>query len=102
MGKRWRGKAILDDGLVPGYSNRRGTLSFATGGPNTRETQMFFNIQDNRNLDEDRANGVPFGEIVQGVEESVQWRNITTTLDTAASDLLVTSSYDHCHGSCMM
>ena len=40
MGKRWRSKAILDDGLVPGYSNRRGTLSFATGGPNTRETQV--------------------------------------------------------------
>ena len=34
--------------------------------------QMFFNINDNTNLDQDRANGVPFGEIVQGVEESVQ------------------------------
>ena len=36
VARKWRGKAFQDDVPVRGLSNRRGTLSFATGGPNTR------------------------------------------------------------------
>lgn len=47
----WRGKRIADDAVKT--SNVRGTLTFATAGPGTRTTQLFFNTVDNSRLDED-------------------------------------------------
>jgi len=47
-------------------ANRRGMLTFATAGPNTRTTQVFFNFRDNSNLD--HAGFTPFGRVVQGEE----------------------------------
>ena len=45
----WRDRSFADDTVTRG--NVRGTLSFATGGPNTRTTQLFINLRDNQRLD---------------------------------------------------
>jgi len=45
----WRDRSFADDTVTRG--NVRGTLSFATGGPNTRTTQLFINLKNNQRLD---------------------------------------------------
>jgi len=61
---KWRTANIQDD-PVKG-SNKRGTITFATGGPNTRSTQFFINFADNTNLD--GMGFSPFGKVVEGMD----------------------------------
>jgi peptidyl-prolyl cis-trans isomerase A (cyclophilin A) len=61
---RWRAQRIQDDPVVG--SNTRGTITFATSGPNSRTTQLFINLVDNRNLD--GMGFAPFGRVVEGIE----------------------------------
>lgn len=50
-------------------SNRRGTLAFARGGPNTRGTQVYINLRDNARLDTLNTIGFPpFAEVVAGMD----------------------------------
>jgi len=61
---KWR-SANLQDDPVKG-SNTRGTITFATAGPNTRTTQLFINFADNANLD--RMGFSPFGKVTEGMD----------------------------------
>lgn len=45
----WKHTEIQDDPVA--QTNKRGYLSFATAGPNTRTTQVFINLKDNPRLD---------------------------------------------------
>lgn len=60
----WSNANIPDDPVRE--SNARGTVTFATAGPNTRTTQVFINFNNNAGL-----NGqgfAPFGKIISGMD----------------------------------
>jgi peptidyl-prolyl cis-trans isomerase A (cyclophilin A) len=61
---KWREANIPDD-AVKG-SNTRGTITFATAGPNTRTTQLFINFGNNVSLD--GMGFSPFGKVTEGMD----------------------------------
>ena len=60
----WLDSTILDDSAH--HSNTRGTVAFATTGPETRTTQLFVNLANNPQLD--RQGFAPLGEVVEGMD----------------------------------
>mmetsp|Transcript_41186 Transcript_41186/g.46809 ORF Transcript_41186/g.46809 Transcript_41186/m.46809 type:complete len:304 (+) Transcript_41186:35-946(+) len=54
--------------------NKRGTLSFASSGENSRQTQVFINLGNNDGLPNflDGQNFVPFARVVRGMDDTVK------------------------------
>jgi len=61
----WRGATLQDDPVR--QSNRRGFVTYAKAGPNTRTTQVFINYAD-RNSVLDKDGFAPFGRVTSGME----------------------------------
>jgi len=62
--RAWKDRYIPDDSVRT--SNVRGTFAFAMTGPNLRNTQIYINLVDNKQLD---AQGFsPVGRVVEGME----------------------------------
>ncbi len=67
----WDRSKLQDDPVKE--SNKKGFVSFASAGPNTRTTQFFINLADNARLDKPGACGPgcafpPFGEVTSGMD----------------------------------
>jgi len=60
----WQSQRIPDDPVV--LSNRRGFVTFATAGPDTRTTQLFVNLANNARLD--GSGFAPFGQVIEGMD----------------------------------
>lgn len=66
ISKWWRNARIADDPFT--QSNKRGTISFATSGVDSRTTQVFINFVDNTFLDTQNPPFTPFGRVVSGMD----------------------------------
>lgn len=60
----WVEASIKDDEVT--QSNKRGYITFATSGPDSRTSQVFINFRDNSRLDD--IGFAPFGKVIEGMD----------------------------------
>lgn len=65
VSEAWQDRRIPDDPVR--HSNTRGTMAFASEGPNTRSVQLFINLKDNPQLDSYGGGFPPIGEVIDGL-----------------------------------
>ncbi len=63
LSAKWREARISDDPVK--QSNKRGFITYAMAGPDTRTSQVFINFGDNSSLD--RQGFSPFGQVISGM-----------------------------------
>jgi cyclophilin family peptidyl-prolyl cis-trans isomerase len=67
---KWMQYKLPDEPVV--HSNKKGAISFARSGKETRGRELFINLNDNTRLDTVVANGVkgypPFGDVISGMD----------------------------------
>ncbi|GAB5031309.1 peptidyl-prolyl cis-trans isomerase cyclophilin type [Nannochloropsis oceanica] len=66
--KRWRLAGAIQDDPTQNRSILRGYLSFAGGGPNTRDSQLFIALADSTWLGKSPWE-VPLGRVIEGMDE---------------------------------
>lgn len=64
IAKIWQHDVMPDDPVQK--SNRRGFISYAMTGPNARTTQLYINVKDN--LQQDEQGFAPIGLVTEGME----------------------------------
>src|SRR5215475_2127202 len=62
----WTTARLKDDPPKAGVSNKKGFVTFAHAGPNSRTTQFFINFGDNSSLD--KQGFPPIGEVTSGMD----------------------------------
>ena len=62
----WSTARLPDDKVKVKQSNVKGTLSFAHLGANSRTTQLFFNMKNNKDLD--KQGFAPIGKVIEGMD----------------------------------
>ena len=72
---QWRNARIKDDPVR--QSNKRGYITYATSGTDSRTTQVFINFDDNSGLDGQGFS--PFGQVISGM-------NVVETLNNEYGD----------------
>jgi peptidyl-prolyl cis-trans isomerase A (cyclophilin A) len=64
VSRAWNSQDLMDEPVK--QSNKRGFITYAKAGPNTRTTQVFINYGDNSRLDADGF--AAFGEVIEGMD----------------------------------
>lgn len=68
----WENVSLPDDPVV--QPNARGMVTYAMRGPNTRTTQVFISLKDNRQALDNRG-FAPFGKVVEGMDVADSFYN---------------------------
>jgi peptidyl-prolyl cis-trans isomerase A (cyclophilin A) len=70
INNEWKKYKIEDEPVIAG--NKKGALSFARAGKETRDLDLFINLKDNHRLDTINSNGVKgfpaFGQVIKGMD----------------------------------